>query len=706
MVKHPIARLLGPAKAVAPCRPLGLVWLVLAVSLLGGCVRDESPPNALDAASDGGTTSISPENSGDSTPEPVDPNQPEEPPQLADQVVFEQTLYPHLRDPANFCVNCHEATQIPTFAAADPTVAYTVITTQHKVDINNPMLSRVYQRPAVDRHNCGGPEICDRIAADFLAAITSWSGQAMPPIPPAGTVLMSATTDLSSGLANASDRVTDSQIALFEFQEGDGDVAMDSSGVGTAIALQIDGMEWVEGGLRNVAGKAEANVADSQKIFDAITTSGAYTIEAWVVAANNSQDGPAQVVGYSSEATTRNFSLGQNALYYQLRNTTDASNANGEPVLEAVIRQVEPVLQHVVATFDASVGRKMYVNGELDVEENSPATLAWTSDQVLVLGDESTGEHTWQGIFNLVAIHSRALNETEVAQNYLAGAGTFDTLSFDVSAIIGSPSSIRMQVAPLDDASYVFAAPVLVSDVTPVRVKNIRIAVNGNVPVAAQAFRRVDVTAQTSGTRISPLGAVIPIDMGPDNDRFHLEFEVLGNRTGLAEPIAPASPPQPLPDVAEPRAGLRTFSQINNTMAALTGVDPGDAAVRTRYSELRDTLPPTFDLLAFSAAQQIAIHQLATQYCGVVVDDATRCSEFFGSCAIDAAGKQAVADTLYERFVGQNLSVQPDSAAFTSAIVGVIDDLGCTNGCVDATAETALQASCAAALSSGAVTIN
>ncbi|MGD2167138.1 MAG: LamG domain-containing protein [Gammaproteobacteria bacterium] len=693
------------------------IFCIAAITLMtSACVRDESDPAQASAgtgtgggsagdgagsgAGDGGA------GTGDTTPDPVDPNQPQEPPQLADQVLFEQTLYPHLRDTSNFCVGCHEAIQIPTIAAADPTVAYNVITTQQKVDINNPALSRVYQRVAVDRHNCGGDAVCDRIAADFLGAIQSWADQAMPPIPPSGTVLMSATTTFADGQANAGNRVDDSQIALFEFDEGSGDVTVDTSGAGTPITLQIEGMEWVEGGLRNVSGKAEASLADSQKLFDAITPVGEFTIEAWIIADNNTQDGPARVVSYSSSTTVRNFALGQNAIYYQLRNTTDASDANGEPNLEAVTQQVDTVLQHVVVTFDEDVGRKVYMNGQLDIEEDAPATLAWSNDQVLVLGNEVTGNRTWQGVFNLVAIHNRALSGAEILQNYQAGAGSLTTLSFDVSSIVGGQSSIELLAAPIDDYSYVFVDPVLVSDVTPVRVKNIRIGVNGDVPVAAQSFRRLDFTAQASGARLSPLGAVIPVDLGPETDQFHLEFEVLGNQSGLAESIAPANPPIPPPDVPEPAVGMRTFSQVNNTMAALTGVDPGNGEVASRYQDLRDSLPPTFDVLAFSSAQQIAIQQLATTYCGVIVNDAASCSDFFGSCAIDVNGKAAVAATLYDRFVGQNIANQPDSAGFSNAIVGVLDDLGCTNGCSGATAETALHASCAAALSSGAVTIN
>jgi hypothetical protein len=697
------------------------ILCITAITLtMSACVRDESDPAEVNAsgggAGSGGGTPAGDDGGaggggagaggGDTMPDPVDPNQPEEPPQLADQVLFEQTLYPHLRDANNFCVGCHEANQIPTFAALDPTIAYNVITSQQKVDINNPALSRVYLRVAEDRHNCGGDAVCDRIGTDFLTAIQSWASQAMPPIPPAGTVLMSGTTDFASGDVNANNRVEDAQIALFEFAEGTGDVTMDTSGFGTPIALQIEGMEWVEGGLRNVSGKAEASVADSQKLFDAISPAGQYTVEAWVIADNNAQDGPARVVSYSSSTAVRNFTLGQNAIYYQLRNTTDVSDANGAPALEAVTTQVDTVLQHVVVTFDEAVGRKVYMNGVLDIEEDAPATLAWSNDQVLVLGNEVTNDRTWQGVFNLVAIHNRALSDAEILQNYQAGSGSLTTLSFDVSGIIGGQSAIEMLAAPIDDNSYLFAEPVLVSDVTPVRVRNIRIGVNGNIPVAAQSFRRLDFTAQTTGVTLSPLGSVIPVDMGPEMDQFHLEFEVLGDQTGMAETIAPASPPIPPADVPEPAVGMRTFSQVNNTMSALTGVDANNATVSTRYLELRDSLPPTFDILAFSSAQQIAIQQLATSYCGVIVNNAGTCTDFFGSCDVDVNGKDAVATTLYDRFVGQNLANQPDSAGFSTAIVGVLDDLGCTNGCTGATAQTALHASCAAALSSGAVTIN
>ena len=623
--------------------------------------------------------------------------------------MFEATLYPLLVDAANFCVSCHGSTQDPTFASADATIAYNAIVSQQKVDLMNPELSRVYLRPSEDRHNCGGITECDRVAADFLAAIQDWANQAIAGgPPPGGAPVVSAPTNFGAAIDGNAARVDDNAIALFTFDEGSGDVTMDTSGAGAAIALQIEGMVWEDGGgLRNVSGKAQASEADSRKLFDMIAPANEYTVEAWVIPDNNAQDGPARIVSYSQDTAMRNFTLGQNAIYYQLRNRSVATDDNGTPELEALDPQVSTNLTHVVATFDGATGRKLYINGQLSIEENLDTdTLNWLDTQLLVLGNEVTNDRTWQGVFKLVAIHDKALSGAEVQQNFDAGTGTLVTMRFDVSGVIGEPGFIDFQAAQLDPSGYLFARPVFVTDATGVAVRNIRIGVNGGIPVAAQPFRRVDALVNASGTELSPLGAVIPVVLGSDDDQFHLEFELLGNQAGQAEPAVPSSPPAPVPDEVEPELGLRTFAQINDTMSVLTGINANDAAVLGTYSDLRSSLPSTSDLLTFAAAQQIAIQRLATTYCGAVVTDAGNCSAFFGACSIDGAAKDQVADVLYDRFIGDNLADQPDRAGVTTEIVSVIDDLGCAAGCNGATAEVALQVSCAAVLSSAALTVN
>jgi len=574
----------------------------------------------------------------------------------------------------------------------------------------NPALSRIYLRPQDDRHNCGGDASCDTIAADLLASIQDWAGQAAAggPPPTSGQPVVSGMTNFSQAMAGGAARVDANAIALFTFSEGTGDVTVDTSGVGTPITLQIEGMEWVGGGgLRNVSGKAQASEADSRKLFDMITPVNEYTVEAWLIADNNAQDGPARTVSYSQDTAIRNFTLGQNAIYYQLRNRSDTTNDNGSPELEALDPQVDTALQHVVMSFDAASGRKIYINGQVSIEENLAAdSLNWLDNQLLVLGNEATNDRLWQGVFKLVAIHNKALTPAEIQQNYEAGTGTLVTIRFDVSSVVGEAAFIDMQAAQIDAAAYLFAEPVYVSDATGVAIKNIRIGVNGAVPVAVQPFRRIDTVAMQTGTVLSPLGAVIPVQLGPDDDQFHLEFEVLANQFGTTELIPPSSPPAAVPDVVEPDLGLRTFSQINDTMSGLTGVDANQNVVLASYSTLRGSLPPSSDLLTFAAAQQVAIQRLATDYCGVVVNDNASCDNFFGACAIDVNAKDQVAATLYGRFIGDNLLNQPALADVAVEIVRMIDDLGCANGCTGATAEIALQATCAAVLSSAAVTVN
>lgn len=655
----------------------------------------------------GGDTSTSGNNNSSNPP-------PDNNTTVDDVALFEQTLFPLLRDSNNFCVSCHGANQIPTFAVADVTTAYNILTSQQKVDLNNPQLSRVYQRPKIDRHICGGDASCDRVAADFLAAIQNWKQQreaAQQTTPPGGggavAAAKSATTSFAEAVDGGTARVEDHVIAKYVFDEGSGDVAMDSSGVGTPMNLQLSGTEWVDGGgLRNVSGKAQASLADSQKLLDMIVPTGQFTVEAWAIAENTTQDGPARMVSYSIDTTNRNFTLGQNAIYWLLRNRTDGSSNNGTPNLEALDPQVDTVLQHIVGTFDENVGRKVYINGALAIEDNQPDTLRWSNDRIFVLGNEITDNRLWKGVLKLVEIHNAALTDAEVLQNYQAGTGNIKTLRFDVADAVGSPAYIEMQASQLDSAAYVFANPTFVSDATGVQVKNIRIAVNDSVPVADQAFRRVDTTVAQSGQVLSPLGSVIPVAMGPDLDQFHLEFQVIGNAVGQAEPPVPSSPPAPVPDVPEPDLGVRTFSQINDSMSSLTGIDANNSNVADSFSTLRDSLPSTSDLLSFSAAQQIAIQKLATTYCGEIVNDTTQCSNFFGQCQINGNAKDQVATTLYDKLIGTNIATQPASADVTTEVVRMIDDLGCTNGCTGTEAQTVLNATCAAVLSSGAVTIN
>ena len=618
---------------------------------LAGCVRDEQPATTLMGDSTGTQTPQPPGSSPPSTtpptttppadnpPTPVDPTTPTTTPPTTDVAAFQQTLYPHLRDPQNLCVGCHGATQIPTFAVADVMTAYNVITTQQKVDLVNPQLSRVYLRPAVDRHNCGGNAACDAIAADFLAAIQQWAQLRPAPPPPTQQALMSAVTSFSQGMGSSNGRADANAVAVFTFDEGAGTTTTDKAG---QITLQITGMDWVQGGLKNVSGKAQANATDSRKLFDAINPAGQFSVEAWIIPDNLTQTGPARIVSYSSGTATRNFMLGQNTTDYRGRARTSVSNANGDPQLDGANPDVATALQHVVLTFDPAVGRKLYVNGQLSAQENAPATLAWTNDQTFVIGNETSNDRLWMGTFELVAIHKKALSAAEVQQNFAAGAGGLVTLSFDVSSIVGAQARVdllaarstrratcsrnRRSSARPTRASRTSASP----STMPCRWRRRRSgASTRRRPRRASSSRR---SAPWCRPRWARHGQVPPRVRGARD-----EGRARGDGAALLAARAGAGR-------AGARARRRSFSQIDATMSALTGVSIGATAVQTLYTDVRDSLPTTANLLAFGASQQLAIQRLATTYCGEVVANATTCSGFFGACTI-AAGAQGQSPT-------------------------------------------------------------
>ncbi len=658
---------------------------------------------------------VTPPGNEDPMPDPVpDPgngggnNMPNE------EALFAATLHPVLTNPGYTCALCHNGAnpQAIPFAVADVSSSYTIISGQGLVSLPSPGQSSVYQRPATN-HNCGA--LCATIAADVLQAIESWAAQssAANPPPPAGNVVASATTNFSQVVQGSVPRADANQITHFAFDEGAGNVAVGTSNVGASMTLNLEGMEWdPNGGLRNVSGKAQASLADSQKLFALLSGGNQFSVEAWVIPDALDQTGPARIVSYSIDTGRRNFTLGQTNTQYISRVQTINTGPNGSnPELRTEDDVLNMELTHVVMTYDnMQGGRKLYVNGALAAEENLQGDmLNWQDDNLFVLGNEVTNNRLWRGVYKMVAIHNRALNGAEVAQNFEAGEGAVTSLRFDVANVLGVPGYIEMQAYEMDPFAYVFARPMLVTDASGIQVKNMRIAVNNSVPVAAQAFRRVDMMVMQSGQEISSLGALIPSDQGMALDQFHLEFEVLAGQTGTTEQIAPGLPPLPPEDVEEPDVGVRTFSQVHDTFAALTGISQNDRDVRDRYNDLRDQLPPSADALGFGGAQQIAIQRLATTYCGEITNNNGRCRNFFNiaNCEVANAGAKAgIAGTVIDRTAGVNLANQPDRTASVNALVQIMDTQNCANGCDGNNGRQVLQAVCAAGLASSAVTIN
>jgi len=217
-------------------------------------------------------------------------------------------------------------------------------------------------------------------------------------------------------------------------------------------------------------------------------------------------------------------------------------------------------------------------------------------------------------------------------------------------------------------------------------------------------------------TELSPLGAVIPKDTGPETDQFSLVFEVLGNNNNVIVEVNPEAPLDMSVNPPSFEYGMRTFGQINNTMSVLTGVDK--LLVTDTYKILEQQLPSIPNLNAFVSSNQIGIAKLSLEYCDLMVEDTALRSGFFGdtfdfaspvvTAFSDLAKRDIIINNVVNKFVGTNLSNQPTLVEIHPALNQLIDELSlnCTvDNCDSSRTSTIVKAVCASVLASSAITI-
>lgn len=651
----------------------------------------------------------------------------------ADSALFGATVHP-LASTTALCFVCHSEVsaipQTPFFASADVNAAYEGV--KSKIDLDDPANSRLVVRLRQEFHNCWSGD-CQADADTMEAAIQAFAN-AIPDsqVDPA-TMMFSKALLLQDGtLATGAGRHEANAIGIYQFKTGSGPIAFDTSGVEPAADLALTGnVEWVGGfGLRFTGGKAQATTADSKKFHDLIKATGEYTIEAWVTPANVTQE-MARIVNYSGSATTRNFGLGQTLYNYDFFHRSSLTDLNGDPALSTpdADEVLQATKQHVVATYDAFNGRRLYVNGELiDVVDMPGGTLDdWDDTFALVMGNEVSSDGVFAGTLRMVVIHNRALTASQIQDNFEGGVGEQFFMLFSVSHLIPvADAYVVFEVEQFDSYSYLFNAPLFaaLSGAVPVAIplKGMRIGINGAEADVGQGYANLDVVLGQpdyivgEGQLLSSMGTVIAIEKGPDMDEFFLTFEVLGANTMVrvgAPVIVPAPPPDgdPVPDI-----GIRTFDEINATMSSVTGVPTTMPAVADVYANVKQTLPAVENIESFLSSHQMSISQLALEYCSSLVDDAGLAAAFFPgfnfgaapAAAFVPAGRDLVIDPLIAKVNGANLASQPADAAVKAELNGLIDKLTvciAANTCeADRTAIT-VKATCAAALGSAAMLI-
>lgn len=628
------------------------------------------------------------------------------------------------------CSNCHRASsataQSPFFASENIEEAYQAAIP--KMNLDNPANSRFVIRLGRESHNC--KHVCSADAAEMLAAIAAMA-EGIDAHPVTNTVISKASTLYEGTIASGGSRQDDNLIALYEFKTGSGNTVFDTSGVDPSANLTLAGrqgtdFDWVGGwgiSFKSATAKAQASTTGSSKLFQRITLTGEYSIEAWVIPGNVTQEN-ARIVSYSGSKTARNFTLGQNMYNYEFFGRSTTTNANGEVKLATrdAEERLQAALQHVVLTFDPVRGRRIYVNGEdTGVGDASGGSLSeWDNSFALVLGNEVSNDRPWAGVVRLVAVHDRALTQAQIQQNFDAGVGEKYFLLFGVEHITDVPKSyVMFEAAQYDSFGYLFTNPKFISldaSAKPgnLELKGMRIGVNGAEPQIGQAYRLLETVVDddhynpTDGFLISRVGTIIPLEHGPADDEFYLCFDQLGSRTDVCSQFVPAVPVTPSYSARPSDIGVRTFDSINATLAGITGVSPNNSKVKATYTSVRQSLPAISDIQTFLSSHQTSIAQLALQYCNVMVNDSATRTAFFGAgfpSSISAqADRDAIINPLFSKVVG-TVETQPDQADVHDKLNTLITGLCNASACTGRRTLDVTTAACGAVLGSATTLI-
>jgi len=247
-----------------------------------------------------------------------------------------------------------------------------------------------------------------------------------------------------------------------------------------------------------------------------------------------------------------------------------------------------------------------------------------------------------------------------------------------------------------DSYAYLFRKPFFVSldpTATPdgIDIEGLRIGINGIEAHVGQAFANVDTLISSTlydsetGQEISSLGTIVPLQKGPTADEFFLTFDRLGANT-FSRP-APVTPPAPTPvDLPEAsKIGVRTFDEINAAMSEVTGISQLDSAVNGTFDLVRQSMPAVPTMGAVLASHQVAIAQLAIEYCNAAVNDTTVRNALWGGSftawGVAPSGQAAgwenqLAAPLLDRLIGlPQLTTQPDRALIESEIYELINGI-------------------------------
>ena len=170
------------------------------------------------------------------------------------------------------------------------------------------------------------------------------------------------------------------------------------------------------GGLINLTDGAAVVDGADDTLLSMFKDGNQFSLEVVFTAANDRQNGPARMVSFSTDAYSRNFTLGQEGKSLVLRLRTTSTGLNGQKP-EVTLCPVTPgKRQHVIVSYRE--GRLVcYLDSKRVTTMTSvQGDFSNWSAQHLIFGDEWDDGRDWDGTIERVAIYRHAVGQGEVSQ--------------------------------------------------------------------------------------------------------------------------------------------------------------------------------------------------------------------------------------------------------------------------------------------------
>lgn len=386
---------------------------------------------------------------------------------LTEDDAFAKTLHPVL---TKNCSSCHASFAAPLFAQGDVEPARLAILDSSKVNFVAPERSRLFLRLASDNHNCWGE--CTENAATMKAAIEEWTKLLLEINPKFLEEQTSnlVTPELNFQSAMARTPAADPLTIVYEAETATLTAPMVlATDPANPNLRYLEVPTGTQGGTIN---NANANNAGTSVFNINLATAGTYKVWALLNAATADNN------DFFIRVDAGNFEEWETPVTMADWAWAQANSDRGRDELK----------------FDLAAGAHT-----IEIKRRDIATRI---DKIAV---------TMNPLFDGSQINTAPVQ----------------VLRFDISEVAGKPNTfLEVEVSDYSAAAFKVKRPTIVSEQA-LKVKDLRILVNGIYNPQHSSFNLVDVEVTPPSTQLSTAAMIVLKDQGLETDKISFTFGVL-----------------------------------------------------------------------------------------------------------------------------------------------------------------------------------